>query len=254
MLRRCNPAWLAVLALACAGCSFGQYEDPNSVANKLKDPELMLSSLDERHAQLVGRVQTGEITDEEKDALMLEAVTNYADAVDEADITTANAYGYAELYRRADNWERSREIYAFAIEEALTESRRVIDTLQYARVCAHLDDMDAALEAAWSVFETAPEHKESILPAVLYEILEEGWGKEKDDELLKLLRAAIDQHTQAVIDVSEERGRQFLQAKPFHLRAAWNRLAQLQRELGNWEEARTAIEEADAMSQDFATL
>jgi tetratricopeptide (TPR) repeat protein len=240
--------------LLLGGCMTGKIDNPNRLETAVEDPERLLEKLNHQNDRLQERVLTGELNQQEKDDLIQAEVAKAADAITPEMITPATAYAYGELFRKADRWERSFEVYQMATESPATESRRVIDTLQFARVAAHLGKIDQAISLAEAVFDTPPTTKESILPAVLYEILEEGLGQGRDEELADMLHRSIGQHLEAVVDEETPEGQAFLQARPFHLKKAWSKLAQLYNVQGRLDEARRAVTEADAMGSDFASI
>lgn len=238
---------LGACALLLSGCSggLGQYTDPNDTANIAANPDIMMRNIKDVRERLNTRVRKGEITPEEREAKIKKMTSEYVDLINPEDIREDNAWLFGDLFRDKGDWKKAYELFDIARKSAANEDRRVNDELRFARCAAHLGKVDEALSAAKATFKTTPPNKAPILPAVLYEIVEEGKGKGKDLELAQLLETSITQHLETSVDPSTDAGKAFLAARKHHIEVAWSKVVELYQSAGRMDLARKAIQDAD---------
>lgn len=246
-----------LIGMAClllvGGCSggWGQYEDPNDAANISSNPDIMMRNIKDLRERLNERVRKGEITAEVRETKIKELTKTYVDLINPEDIKTENAWLFGDLFRDKGDWQKAYELFDIARKNPVDEDRRVNDQLRFARCAAHLGKVDEALEAAKSTFDASPSNKAPILPAILYEIVEEGKGKGKDLQLAELLEKAIEQHLETTVDPSTDAGKAFLVARKHHVEVAWSKVVSLFQAAGRTDLAKKAIQDADKIMAGF---
>lgn len=248
--------WLSAFALLLvAGCQTAQFPDPNEEDGTLGlHPEYMKDNLAALRQSLDRRVANGLMSEQQRDEVLAKELDRMLDHIPINNIPPKKAWHYGDLYRDAGAWENAYTCYAIARDSAETEDRWVNDSLRFAQAAAALGKVDEAIESATATFETPPQDKAPILPAVLYEIVPAGKGKGKDAELAKLLEGAINQHQQVVVDQNSEPGKAFLLAKSQHISLGWNMVITLYQDAGDEEEARAAVRRAEEMQRRSASV
>ncbi len=221
-----NWRWNSVLFLclvSLGGCYFTQLEDPNEVQGvKYIDAEVMQRNIAQAHFALAQRVKKGEITEDQKEQMILELVQKISGYVDVSTVPDDTAWRFADLFRQAGDLEKARTLYEKAVSVAQTADRKVNDHLQLARVMAMQGEVDKAIETAESTFSVEPKDKAPIMMAALYEIFPAGEGKGKDVELAVFLEKAIEQHMLVEVDPKSESGIAFLDSSEIHTAKAWD--------------------------------
>lgn len=201
--------------------------DPNDPVSVAQNPEIALQNIREAYRIMANRVFKGQMTVQERDAKIKELVDSYVGEIDVDKVPSKQAWQYADLMRQAGRWEDAYRLLLVAVKVAADDDRRVNDTLQLARVAAHLGKVDEAIKDCRSVFGVADNQKAPIMMSVLYEVVPEGLGKGKDLELGKLLEDAIAEHEQTIVDPTTEAGKEFLASRPHHVKAAWAKVVQI---------------------------
>ncbi len=254
-------AWLGI-ATACVASSLlvGCYSvvppDPNAIdKNSVVFAKNIQQAIREMYAVLGIRVRRKEITQERADQILKQFVTDSIKEVDPNKVDAKQAWRFGDLFRQAGRWEESYRLYKRAVEYAgEDEDRRVNDTLQLARVAAHLKKTDEALTLAKSTFDVAPAGKAPILMSILYELTPELKGKGKDLELAQLLEQAIQQHSDTHVDPESDAGRAFIAVRPHHIQNAWVEVMRLYEAAGRQDLARKALAESEKSSGKYANL
>ncbi|MCG9895196.1 MAG: hypothetical protein MH204_06950 [Fimbriimonadaceae bacterium] len=250
--------WLTAifgLAVVLSGCQSGQLPNPNDEAFLGTNPDVMMRNLQDARARMDRRVAQRTMTPELRDKMMADLTRKYVELAQPEAATDENAWLYGDLFRDAKQWERALELYDRARKVAKTEDRRVNDSLRYARAAANLGRTDEAIEAVESTFNTPPEEKGPILPAVLYEIVPAAEAKGSSPQRwAAVLEKAIEQHLQTIVDQSTEPGQAFLAARPVHVDRAWSRVIALLTKAGRRDEARLALQRADEMLRRYRSL
>ncbi|MEZ5163620.1 MAG: tetratricopeptide repeat protein [Fimbriimonadaceae bacterium] len=250
-----NKILLAALALGLVGCHFAEFPDPNAMDHgQLPDAAVMQKNIQNAYSTLDQRVAKGDITPERRDELISELVGQFSDPIKVDEIKGEDTWRYADILRQGDRWEDSEKLYIQAVEIAESDDRRVNDSLQLARVQAHLGKVEEAIATARSTFDVKPIEKAPIMMSILYEILPEGLGKDKDIELAKLLEDAIDQHNQVVVDENLDPGKVFLEARSSHIRNAWQEVFRIYITNDARDELLKAQERARAMMEQTSQV
>lgn len=223
------------------GCKIQHPPDPNDPANaSLVEPEAIQNALRGVYESLDDRVRTKELTQYQlRDELRARA-REFAKYLDLGSADPADAWRLGDIYRTAELWDKASEAFRAAVKVAATPDRRVNDTLRLAQCEAKLGRPKEAVELARSVFDTPPGDKGAILPASLLEIAPAAMGKGADVPLADLLVDAVEQHLQTVVDTSTDPGKAFMQARPFHIRNAYDLASRLYARAGLAEKAKWA--------------
>lgn len=247
---------LAGSVLIAGGCQSGKLPDPNSEEEIANYPEIMMRNLVNWRTRLDRKVAKRELTPQQRDAMMAERTNEYLQLITPQMATEENAWIYGDLFRDGGRWEEAYQLYDAARKAAKTEDRRVNDNLRFARAAAKLKKHDEALAAVKSTFDTPPEEKAPILPAVLYEVVPAAEEDKKAPykEYAKMLEEAIKQHLLTQVDASTDPGKAFLGAKPTHISKAWSKVVGLYQAGGDLAAARAAIKRADDVMRQSAVL
>lgn len=220
-------------------------EDPNALTGVNPDPVLMQRNVAQAYDSLGRRVAKGEINEAERDRLIKGLLEDMANKIDAKTVKPKDAWRYADILRQSGRWVESHGLYVRAVELAKASDdtdRFVNDSLQLARVSAHLDKLPEAFELVRGTFSVGPKDKAPILMSTLYEIVPEAKGKGQDSELAELLMDAIDQHLATVVDPKLDTGKEFMGASPSHLARAWSEVFSLLRSAGRDDLFKAAVE------------
>ena len=244
------------------GCTFRQYVDPNEpVPGKILPATVLRRNFEDMHWKLEKRVSTGELTRPEKEAYVKTFADKALKGITLNGIPKAEAWAYADVMRQANRWEDAYALLKIAVSVATNDDRRVNDTLQLARVAAHLGKLDEAISLAKSTFNVAPPGKAPILFAVLYEIVPECEKSvaEKDRKtenvvLGQLVESAISESEATVVDANSESGKVFLAARNHHLQKAWDKVMKLYTASSRTDLARAALQKSEASFSKSSNL
>ncbi len=244
---------LLVLALFVVGCQTGQLSDPNDVSAAGDETPLVIQAqLDNAAASLNDRKANREINDRQYQALITQIARDYVSKAKDTTITNENAGAWGNVYITAKEWPQAEAALTVAIKleqaqataDYLALGRLMTYKLQLARVDAEMGNLHDAVVLARSVFDVPPKAKAPILTSVLYDIVPAGIGKGSDLELADLLKDAIAQHENVLVDPSTNSGRDFLLARPHHIQKAWEVAAFLYKSAGRADLAQQAASEA----------
>jgi tetratricopeptide (TPR) repeat protein len=223
---RFTSKWL-VVAFLLGGCS--QIPDPNELSSVPGDDraETAYRILQTAINTLEFKVNAHEISDQTRNDLIQTTAENLLKQVDERQTPPVDAWMLADLYRVTGRWKEAEPIYEKAVRFAASTDRKVNDSLRLAQVLAQNGKVKIAIEKARSVFNVEKDQTAPILPATLYEIVPAGQGKGEDAALAKLLEDAITIHENTDVDKTSEAGRTFLIARPYHIKKALAKIAEL---------------------------
>lgn len=211
-----------------AGCRSIPPPDPNDPAEVgLVQPDVLMRNLKWASDAANARVETGEITRAEAKEIVSQYARDLTAHITMARVREGRAWEYAEVFRAARQWDKAREAFEIAIRHPQNENRRVNDNLRLAHVYANLGMLPEAIERARSVFDAEPKERAPIIPALILEVVPAGRGKGHDAELAKLLEEAMPLWNDTVVDESSRSGRDFMIAKPFHIRRTIELIRQL---------------------------
>ncbi len=235
------------------GCHFSQIPDPNDVAEISK---LDGKALQER-VSLVRRTldiyqRQGRIDQSESTVLLANYVEDQLEGVETAQIPSQQAWRFGDVYRQAENWEKTRELYTIAVTNAKSEDRRVNDTLRLAEATAQLGDVPAGIDMVRSTFDTDPGDKGPILMATLYEFVPACLNQGFDDELARVLEDAVGEHMKTIVDPKTDEGLAFLDVRPVHINRAYGLIIRLYQSAGEYEEARNAARRSATLLARFS--
>lgn len=211
---------LLILGLGLvAGCRSIPPPDPNDPAEVgLVQPDVLMRNLKWASDAANARVETGEITRAQAKEIVSQYARDLTAHISMARVREGRAWEYAEVFRAARQWDKAREAFEIAIRHPQNENRRVNDNLRLAHVYANLNMLPEAIERARSVFDAEPKERAPLIPALILEIVPAGRGKGHDAELAKLLEEALPLWNDTVVDETSQSGRDFMIAKPFHIR------------------------------------
>lgn len=258
-MRRRHFIGIAGLGLVLtAGCAVKSPPDPNnpSAVGNLQ-PEVLQRNLRWASDMVNDRVAREEITTEEGKKLLSRYAGELVEQVDFRQMSDAQAWKYADVFRTAERWELAEKALERAVAHASkvhNQDRLVNDTLRLAQAQANLGKYVEAMKTARSIFSVPDKDKAPILLSVLYEIAPAIRGHGHDAELASLIEDAIAEHMKVVVDAEKEEGQAFLAAKSHHLRKAWTAVLDLYRAAGQEEKADIARAKMDAMLSDLSRL
>ncbi|HXH60415.1 MAG TPA: hypothetical protein VNI20_03565 [Fimbriimonadaceae bacterium] len=251
---------VAILALiALAGCHFGQLPDPNAKAAKTSkyDGKALQANVLQVNKMLTDRQVRGEIDGVAKRQILHRYIREQLQGVDKSKIPADQAWRFGDVYRQLDDWRSTNELYMEAVKVATEnkdEDRRVNDSLRLAESMAHLGDVEGGIKEVRSTFDAAPTGKAPILMATLYEFAPAALGQGRDLDIARLLEDAIDQHMHTIVDPETEAGKDFMRARHYHVRRAWEAVIRIYRMQGTDEQLRSAIEQSDEMLRKFVSV
>jgi len=245
------------------GCHTGTLPDPNNVAKAgPESAEVIQRQLDAAADSLNVRRAHREINDRQYSALISKIAHDYIAQAKDVKITNANARAWGRVFVTAKDWEKAESAVRQGIDAESVRAKQdyralgdwIYDTLTLARVEAHLKKVPEAVKLARSVFEVPGKAKAPILTSVVYEIVPAAQGQGHDLELADLIRDAIQQHEETIVDPNSDGGRDFLIARPHHIRRAWEQAALLYDSAGKDDEAAKCIAEARKIEQETIRL
>lgn len=241
---------LSAVIVFLSGCSIQQLPDPNALTGlEIMDGRLMQRNIANAHARLDERVRKGQLSEEEKKQAMATLIHEYAKTIDVKKVPAKSAWRYADVLRQDGQWENAEILLEKAVEIAPDEDRKVNDSLQLARVKAHLGKFDEAFQLVRLTFDAKREGSAPIMMAMLYEIVPEVEGKGKDVELAELLEETIYIHQSVIVDKESESGQAFLVSRPMHINKAWAKVIKLLESAGD----RKKLEQAVKSQQDMVS-
>lgn len=255
ILRSLRIALLFVGMTFVSGCYIRQMPDPNQTGRGAIPPAyVMQRNIANSYAVLDKRVQKGELPAAARDRMIAGLVKTYADLIKVNEVPKKSAWRYADVLRQAGRWNDAESLLLTAVKIAPDEDRRINDSLQLARVQAHLGKLDEAFSTVDAILDAKPEDGAPIMMSVLYELVPEAAGKGKDKQLAQLLQRSIEVHNKVVVDPDTVAGKDFLLARPMHVNRAWSKVMTLLSESGSKDDLRKAVEMQQKMSSGNASL
>ena len=243
----------ALLALALAGCRFGQIPNPNKLAVSSKyDGQALQQHVRQADEVLTDRLVKGQIDLRTKNEILHGFIQDQLKGVELEKVDDGDVWRFADVFRQLGDWQTTHDLYVRAVKAAKDEDRRVNDTLRLAEAKAHLGEVADGISLVRSTFDAAPGGKAPILMATLYEFVPAAMGQEHDLDVAKLLEDATEQQLLTVVDPKTPEGRAFLQARTYHIRRAWDAVVRIYRSYGEDEAMRAAIDRSDKMLRRFA--
>lgn len=226
-MRRSAALALPLVALLVVGCR--QLANPNDVASLAPEdrPQAAMRVLDSTKEYFGERVNAGEITDEQRNALLRAEADRLLNTFDPKRIRPEDQWIYGDFLRATGRTQDAAVALKQAADSAKTWDRRVNDTLRYATELAKLNKVPEALAAAQGVLKAPDEECAPILPATLYELVPAAEGKGHDKELADFLAKAEACHRRTKVDAKSAEGKSFRFAAAYHLRRAEEKIAQL---------------------------
>jgi len=238
-----------------AGCHTGQLADPNDPAEAGENAvHVMRRELQGASDMLNERAASNEIDQKQYKAIIKEAAADLLNRYHLREIPASEAWEYVEILRTAERWEEAEKYARIAVEEAKRTNnpdRLVNDALRLAQAQAALKKVDDGIATARTVFNAKSTETAPILPATLYEFVPTARGQGNDAELAKLLEDAIACHMRTIVDPNSDAGRDFLMARPAHVRNAWREVIDLYQSAGRADLAQAAAKRAQAMMDQF---
>jgi tetratricopeptide (TPR) repeat protein len=244
---------LAIVACLAVGCTSGTLNDPNDVAAAGPGtPAVIMKQLKSASDSLNARKAQREINDRQFRRLMSNIAKDYIAQAEDTTITDENASAWGQVYMSARDWKAAEPALLRAVELQRNVSvadfqglgQWVGNSLALASTQAHLGKVTEAIATTRSVFKVTPKAKAPILTSVLYDVVPAGFRQGADVQLAELLKDAIKQHQQVLVDPSTDGGRSFLAARPHHIRRAWEEIALLYASAGEREMAQEALDES----------
>lgn len=254
-----RPFLLAVCAvslLGAGGCQTATVPNPNDPTDVgALSPEIIRRNLRSITESLAERRAHGEFTTKRYRELVAKAASELLASVDVGSIEPSQAWEYGELLRDAQKWKEAEPVLKVAIEwakETKNADRRVNDTLRLAVVQAHLGRIPEAIQTASLTLDATPKQSAPILMSTLLELTPVARGKGNDIELAHLLEKAIVKHTHTEVDPNTVPGRDFLAARPYHIRNAWTTIARLYHDAGKDDLAEEALRKSMAQTGAYS--
>ena len=250
-------------AALCVGCHTGTLKDPNDVATAgLDTPNVIMVQLQVASDSLTARKDRKEINNLQYRILMARVARSYIDQATNKTLTDENASAWAQVYFSARDWKDAEPAYqrAVKVEGAAPKSdfqtlgKWVGDSLGLSSVQAHLGKVHDAIVTARSVFGVTAKAKAPILTSILYDIVPAASRHGASVELGDLLKDAIKQHEQVIVDPSTNGGRDFLLARPHHIQHAWEEAAIIYEAAGRHDLAVDAINQSHAVAASSIKL
>lgn len=234
MRRRLLLLTLAIVSIGCQSGTLPDPHDPRDVGNV--SPDLLRETLASISDSLLVKVSKGYITTEEYKTLLAKAANELTRDTDLTKVNPPDAWQYAEILRAGGNWEKAEKMLRLAVDYTKVskdEDRRINDSLRLAQVEAQLGKYEESVALMKSVMDAKPVDSAPILPAIYLEIAPVFRGHGHDGELAELLEQAVTKELETVVDSSSDAGKDFLMARPFHVRNAYKMAAELYRSAGN---------------------
>jgi tetratricopeptide (TPR) repeat protein len=241
------------IATGCVGCHTGTLADPNDVATAGPDSAaVIMAQLQVAADSLNLRKDNREIDDRGYRLIFAKVARDYIAEAKDKTITDQNASTWGKVYVTALDWKDAEIALQQAVkadqEPAKTDFKMlgvlVGDTLALAGAQAHLGKVHDAVATARSVFNVAPKAKAPILTSILYDVVPAGVRHGGTIELADLIKDAIKQHEEVLVDPSTDGGRDFLLARPHHIQRAWQEAALLYDAGGRHDLASDALGQA----------
>ena len=218
-----------------------QTPDPNepTAAGQML-PQVLSKNLKAASDVVNDRTRRGEITGEQGQKMLMDYADKLITSINLNQISEADAYLYADIFRTAKRWDLARAAYMIAIKNSLNEDRRVNDHLRLALCEAMVGNYEQCIPTARRVFDASLRDSAPILPAVLLEITPALRGHGFDVGLAKLLMDAAEIHSRTVVNRRRPEGITFIYARPHHLREAYRIAGELFKAAGLTKEAQDA--------------
>lgn len=229
--------------------SDSQLPDPNDPTQAaVMTPDVLEANLKAASLFINDRVLRKEITDEEGQSRLSRYANSLTQNLDLNKVgQDGEVYKYGDVFRTARRWDLAAAAYTLSLQAPESQDRVIQDTLRLAQAEAHKGNTDRALELPRRVFDVPPNASAPILTAVLLEIAPATMGKGSDAKLAKLLVDAVDIQKKTIVNEKTVEGKNFIFARPFHMRNALSLAAQLYRSVGDQKAAKRAEIERDAI-------
>ena len=238
---------LLVLGLASvvAGCSLNPPPDPNNPLNvsQLDRANVLHQNIKSAADFLEQRVETGEITDAQRLALLSQKASELLADGDAQNCRPADAWIYGDLLITSGQYDKAIPVLRKAVkyaESVKDDDRRVNDSLRLARSLAETGQTEAALDEVQAVIDSKPHDPGPVLPAVLLQITPISQGKGHDEQLAKILEESIHEHLRMQVDATTVPGKMFLIARRHHITRAWLEIIRLLKNSGHASAATAA--------------
>lgn len=199
--------------------------DPNEVG--VLQPTVMRRNLKHASDAANSRVGKGEMSSAEAKEKVSTEAENILKNLKIEDIPDEDLWEYGEVLWTAKEWDKAIPVLEKAVATAKSEDRRINDTLRLAKCYAATGQVDKALETARTTLNAKPEDTAPLMLALTQEIAPSAKGKGKDEELAKLIEDAIPVYQDTVVDPNTDVGKNFLRARPYHIKDAWNLIVSL---------------------------
>jgi hypothetical protein len=249
---------LLIAALSIVGCQTGVLPNPNEPTTKEEaSPEILKRNLGTISDGLMEKRMKGSIDEQQYRDLLAKAADELVDELDLEHVDPEEAWQYAEILRAGRDWKPAKRLLVLAVKEARAvknEDRRVNDSLRLAEAEAHLGEYEASLRDANSVMDAKPVDSAPILPAVLLEIAPVLAEHGHNLEVAKLLETAARKHLLTTVDGSTRAGKDFIMARPYHVRRAYIMAADLYERSGKPEDKERMLENVARVARDLNGL
>jgi hypothetical protein len=224
--------------LAFQGCQAPIIPNANIPADSVSiPPTIVRQQLSYASDMLNDRVARREMSDDQARLVLAQAASDLIARIDSSEFKPQDIWEYADFCRTAQKWATAEKALRIAVKSAVSEDRRINDTLRLAQCVAKQHRAREAVEIANTVLNAVPGESAPILPAVLLEIAPAAQGQGADLELAQLLVKAIHKHLATVVDPNTESGFFFIQARPFHIKKAKELAIKLFESTGHHQEA-----------------
>lgn len=259
--------WAKLAALMAAsllaGCHTGVLNDPNDISTAGPRTALVIQTQLQSAAESFNlRRLRGEVDERRYRQFITDIAQDYVSQATDTTLTNENAPVWGEIYITAKQWDKAEAAWKHALDadkilapkDYVALGRYITDLLRLARIKAEKGEIRKAIQLTRESFADYGKAKAPILPAVLYEIVPAGRGKGYDAPLADLLKDAIRQHEETIVDPNTDAGRNFLIARPHHIFRAWKLVSELYQAAGRVDMAQDAMREANKISSETIRL
>jgi len=192
--------------------------DPNDVGTL--QPQVMRRNLKRASDVANVRVDSGEISEKEAKEFVSDEAETILKNLKVGSVPDEDLWEYGEVLITAKEYSLAIPVLEKAVQVAKTEDRRINDTLRLAQCYAATAKVDKAIETARATLDAGPKDSAPLLLALTKDIAPFAKGKGHDEELARLIEDAIPVYEKTEVDPATEAGKNFLIARPFHIREA----------------------------------